>query len=329
MRLHGLAMIRNEADIVESFVRHNLRFLDALTLIVHRPSDGTREILEALAAEGLPLELLPLDELGFYQGQRMTQAARQIFARQKPDFLFALDADEFLRAETRREIEERLAGIPQRHYGTVSWYNYVPDVRDPVNEDEPLRRLRHRHPMDSSASRNFKLVLGQAFAADASLVICHGNHALASTDEKRDRQLGGELHRLGPMLSHFPVRSGEQIINKTVIGWLAHIVIGEHTLKRSEHWRAFYSKIRDRVEIGKDELDAIARGYLEFCVSSDEEKSALENVQLIDDPVAIQFEIRYAGLRRTAPLANLLNYAEQLAHALLSSQQKSRLRSFG
>jgi hypothetical protein len=35
MRLIGITMLRNEADIVEAFVRHNLSVLDALVLIDH------------------------------------------------------------------------------------------------------------------------------------------------------------------------------------------------------------------------------------------------------------------------------------------------------
>ena len=57
MRIVGVAMVRNEADIVEAFVRHNLTQVDALTVVDHGSTDGTSEILAALVAEGLPLAL--------------------------------------------------------------------------------------------------------------------------------------------------------------------------------------------------------------------------------------------------------------------------------
>jgi Glycosyl transferase family 2 len=57
MKLFGAAMLRNEADVVESFVRHNLSLLDGLLVVDHGWSDGTSEILDALIAEGLPLEV--------------------------------------------------------------------------------------------------------------------------------------------------------------------------------------------------------------------------------------------------------------------------------
>ena len=45
MRLHGIAMVRNEADVVEAFVRHNLSILDALVVIDHGSVDGTAGIV--------------------------------------------------------------------------------------------------------------------------------------------------------------------------------------------------------------------------------------------------------------------------------------------
>ncbi|WP_233127121.1 glycosyltransferase family 2 protein, partial [Rodentibacter sp. Ppn85] len=37
-------MIRNESDIIEAFIRHNLTLLDELHIIDHGSTDNTREI---------------------------------------------------------------------------------------------------------------------------------------------------------------------------------------------------------------------------------------------------------------------------------------------
>jgi hypothetical protein len=52
MKIVGISMIRNDADIVEPFVRHTLRVLDHLFVIVHCPQDGTGAILSALHSAG-------------------------------------------------------------------------------------------------------------------------------------------------------------------------------------------------------------------------------------------------------------------------------------
>src|SRR5439155_9221070 len=81
MKLVGISMIRNDADIVEPFVRHSLRLLDHLFVVVHCPQDGTGEILSALliidhgnhallriggSARQLPLPFVPELALAHY-----------------------------------------------------------------------------------------------------------------------------------------------------------------------------------------------------------------------------------------------------------------------
>src|ERR1700676_1778704 len=105
MKLFGAAMLRNEADVVESFVRHNLALLDGLLVVDHGSSDGTSEILDALVAEGLPLEVYRDASVGYLQSEIMTRAARHAFARHGADFVFAIDGDEFLKVPRRELLE--------------------------------------------------------------------------------------------------------------------------------------------------------------------------------------------------------------------------------
>jgi hypothetical protein len=62
--LFGAAMVRNEADIIEAFVRHNVRVLDGLAIVDHGSFDGTSEILAALVAEGLPVSMVRDESTG-------------------------------------------------------------------------------------------------------------------------------------------------------------------------------------------------------------------------------------------------------------------------
>jgi hypothetical protein len=77
VRLIGAAQVRNEADIIEAFVRHNLSRLDGLLIIDHRSDDRTRDILAALAREGLPLALTLDDD----PAQRQPRTSRGLPAR--------------------------------------------------------------------------------------------------------------------------------------------------------------------------------------------------------------------------------------------------------
>ena len=99
LNLVGISMIRNDADIVEAFVRHCCRLLDHLFVIVHSPEDGTGEILKALHAEGLPMTLVLDDEPAFLQGERLTWLARQAQA--------ALEGARLHRVRLEKERQDR------------------------------------------------------------------------------------------------------------------------------------------------------------------------------------------------------------------------------
>ncbi len=66
----GIAMVKNEADVIEAFVRHNLAFMDALVIIDNDSVDGTREILVQLIQEGLPLVLFDDPMVAYFQAKR-------------------------------------------------------------------------------------------------------------------------------------------------------------------------------------------------------------------------------------------------------------------
>src|SRR5258708_24064858 len=130
MRLVGVTMVRNEADVIEAFVRHNLSVLDGLVVVDHDSIDGTREILGKLVSEGLPLRVVPDADPAYRQSETMTALAREALAQDAADFAFALDADEFLKVESRAGLERGLAEVPAGMHAAVHWPTYVPRAFD-------------------------------------------------------------------------------------------------------------------------------------------------------------------------------------------------------
>ena len=47
----GMTVVKNEADVIEASVRHNLRFLDRLIVLDDGSVDDTRDILAKLRKE--------------------------------------------------------------------------------------------------------------------------------------------------------------------------------------------------------------------------------------------------------------------------------------
>ena len=84
MKIIAITMVKNEMDVIESFVRHTLTFADELIVCEHRSSDATREILESLRAEGLPMEIETEYRAAHVQEDVMSRLARGGGSRCRP-----------------------------------------------------------------------------------------------------------------------------------------------------------------------------------------------------------------------------------------------------
>ncbi len=87
-KLIGIVQVRNEADIIEPFVRHHASMLDEIVILEDGSSDATDTILSALQQEGLPLVVLRRAEIGYDQSRRMSGLMRHAFDTWRPIGLF-------------------------------------------------------------------------------------------------------------------------------------------------------------------------------------------------------------------------------------------------
>ncbi len=144
MKLVMTLLVRDEADIVDAQIAFHLDAgVDFVVATDNRSEDGTTEILERYAREGM-LHLIrePGDDLR--QSEWVTRMARLAATEFGADWVINADADEFWwprggdsRASSR--------AVPDR-FGVVrgAWRNFVPRP-----DDEPLLRRAH----DGSAVR--------------------------------------------------------------------------------------------------------------------------------------------------------------------------------
>ena len=93
MRIFGLIMVRNEADILRVNVLHHLsQGVDRFLVVDNGSSDDTARILEKVSREA-PLEWESFD--GPYHQSRITTALAQEAYLQGADWVIPIDADEF------------------------------------------------------------------------------------------------------------------------------------------------------------------------------------------------------------------------------------------
>jgi glycosyl transferase family 2 len=278
-RLIGVARVKNEGDVIEEFVRYNLRFLDSLIVVDNLSFDGTRDILEALRREGLALTILDDPCFANRQAECLTRVAANLAPRSF-DFLFPLDADEFIKAPDRGHLEAALAALPYGTHGSLPWTTYVPTRFDDAAAPVTLHRITHRHRAESVPFS--KVVISRRGYRDKGATIGQGNHH-AEYGERIDP--GTRLE--GVQLAHFPVRSARQLETKALIGWTAYLAMGyENETELGYQKRRIYEKLCVNPHFTEDDLYDVGLTYLD-------RNGTRGDADLVFDPLPMPEPIRY------------------------------------
>lgn len=252
--LAGLARVKNEADVIEAFVRHHVALLDHLVVVDNASTDGTRQILAALVAEGLPLTVLDDATIAYRQSEVMTYLTRACCVSLGCDRVFLLDADEFLDVRTRGDLDAALAPIPYESHALIPWRTYVPTACDDTAEPDVFRRIVRRRiaePVPMS-----KVAVSRTILRRPDAIVVQGNHAVASCSPDCS-----SAPLTGVYIAHFPVRSVAQLKLKVLAGWNAYLAMGYEFAGLGYQWRELYERIYSGGTFSHADLCAAGASY--------------------------------------------------------------------
>ena len=252
-------MVKNEQDIIEPFIRHHARLVDCMVILDNASVDDTRRIIVECARELGNIVVADSEEFTFTQSERMTRLVKLCQAAFFADFILLLDADEFVAAPDRIALLAALETIPANGVGLLSWSTFVlaPDQVVGASVDPP-RSIRRRRAEELPRFRKAVLRLDGRYRSD--LVVGQGNHGVLVTDG--DALPGIELER--PALLHFPVRSRNQLVSKSVVGWMASLARDPASRERRTNfqWReAFDRLLSSNGELETGELAEVSMRY--------------------------------------------------------------------
>lgn len=215
-------MVRDEADIIEASVRHLAAHVDRVYVADNLSTDGTYEILEALAAdEALNVVLSRDTEVGYYQSRKMSAMAHRA-AEHGYRWVVPCDADELWYGPEDTPVREYLEmQPPDVQIVLAALYDYLPTLgRD---EGHPFERIVWRKAVPG--------VLPKVACRSQGVRIEPGNHS-ARYGSSRTLKVGGL------MIRHFTWRSPEQYLRKIRNGLEAY---GATNVPETfgAHWRMF------------------------------------------------------------------------------------------
>ncbi len=206
MRIASITGAKNESDIIESFVRHNSRYIDDF-YFVDDSVDKTPEILQRLAAEGYHIQKVNLDTRDYQHSKVMTSVTRFINAERKYDWIFYLDADEILYAPSKDAFLNVLQAHAADEIGVLHHLEMASNGRPFFESLNPLKECFNLRSIQSQTNKIF--IRGDMYD---KVVIGPGQHNAHRVDEQEVKYFAS-----GMQLAHYPVRSAAQYVTRSII----------------------------------------------------------------------------------------------------------------
>ena len=291
-KIATVSMVKNEIDIVESFIRHTCKYADKMYICDHKSTDGTREIIEALAEE-LPIELSTYDRDEHAQSEVITSLTKQAIA-EGFDLIMPLDADEFV-IKTRgnsADLRTHLQSLDSKKcYKTFLWEHRFAD-----NDTEKFALSRSVLQFKGGSGIK-KIFVGREFFLQDNYSILQGNHGVLQSD-------GTGLSRdkiprdTNIFYAHFSIRSPEQMISKHFTTWLNTQLLATRYTRWDMQGRKFVNDYFEDSSIANIDLT-------DFFQS--------EHIGRYKDECSLN---KNGGGMKIDPLRNIFMLAENFCHAL-------------
>ena len=306
-KIVSITTVKNEADIIESFVRYNLNIVDLMIILNNGSTDDTNYILNSLLNEDLPIVVLNDKDKYFEPSEKYNFLLKKAFEEYGADIVCALDADEFLISESGNP-RDAILGFDEHTYYRLKWKTYVPTNLDDVNEK--FIPLRITHIRDESIEILPKVILSKELFFEFGVELTTGNHDL---DFNKKELLNKKIFRVecsDLKIAHFPLRSVEHTSSKVLVSY-------PNTLSRkfvspdvSHHYPIMFNKILDEGTIDIEDVTEFAKQY-SLRENKGKDKFETRDIKIFHCPMNLDFcnniEIKYDFKIR--PMRNVLeNY---------------------
>lgn len=306
MKIVSITTIKNEADIIESFIRYHLNIVDLMIILDNGSTDDTRYILDNLVGEGLPIIVIVDKDKYFEPKEKYNFLLKKAVGEHNADIICPLDVDEFITCKNGnpRSIIEK---IDPFSYYAVRWKTYVPTENDNLNERFVPKRINHVR--DEKLELMNKVIITKEIVNNFNVGLDIGNHHI-SVDEKFSNKIKC-FNNTGLNISHFPLRSINQTMSKVMISYPNTLSRKKVKKGMSHHYTIMFNKIKQFGTIDFSDVTEFAKQYSLKQNKGRDDFDENIVISIKKDPVNLAFcqniEIKYDFNEN--PLSNVLeNY---------------------
>jgi len=311
-KIFSISMVKNEADIIESFVRYNTNIMDGMIILDNGSTDNTLEILKQLKNEGLPIIIFEDTDRDYEQATKMNKLLIKAVNEFKADVVVPLDADEFIISSKQGNPRDIIEQIESQTFYYVKWRTFVPDF----TKNEEFVPARITSAREDNLENFYKVIIPKELVKKYDVKLTMGNHGL--TFDSRYDEVIKSVFNENLRIAHFPIRSKEQTISKITVGWIYSL----SRLKRIEgqgfHQQIIFNKLKENKEVLNENIIDFAKSY-----ALTEE---LKEVQIKETPLDLSFckniKIKYTP-QKVEYISNILEGSEWLALSYLNYKKES------
>lgn len=242
-----IAMVKNEITIIHEWLSHVLSLFDEVHIVDHVSTDGTRELLTEFALLYPNLKLYYCDQPEYRQSEIITHITKYELRSELNDWLFFVDADEFLPFENKADFLEQMRGFSTHRVVRLPWLNLIPQNFDTENY------LCRNYIKPARASTISKVAFRPALFKNVDFHLEQGNHSLIINGVRAETTYAFDL-------LHIPVRSFSQLSSKIRNGVAAYQAMNESGDSFGFHWFEIAKYIKNN-KIGQNELNGVVFNY--------------------------------------------------------------------
>lgn len=254
-----IMQFKNEQDILEPFLRHHSPLFDAVIVMDNGSTDQSAEIVAHLARELGNIVTLDVPIHKNVTSRSISHMFRQAQSAFFADFVFFLDADEFIHTPSRAAFDAAIAAVPVGQGGRMAWRTFIPNpALDEGDIPDPILRLTLRRKAEVLRYVTSKMFLRLGGAFDPAMATEEGNHKQRTGLNQRVK--ARVLPNL-PLL-HLPLRSREQARAKGMVGWAGITARNDPSLGGGAHWEKLNNDFAARqAGISNQDLADMAMTY--------------------------------------------------------------------
>lgn len=304
-RIAVISMVKNEADIIESFVRHAMTFADVVIIADHDSSDETLKILHELQAEELSLYVREVHRSGHIQEEVMNTLLGEAVEEFHADIIVPLDADEFpVNTDTQESCRDVFENLDVNGFYPLRWRRYEPLSESDKDKFLPVRACR-RARADEDV---IKVAVGAGVVRQRPFHLAQGQHF--GSWENGNEWVPVPLSETPAVhIAHFHWRSTERYAAKIAVGWLNNVVKYSIDTSVAEEWKRAF--------------DRLVRGE-----SFDEEgRMRAEEAEIFDlSPYIEEQNLRYPPQQSISVLQSVLMAGERIAQSYAETKMLAHRR---